>query len=680
LPGRVHEYGFDPIGNRLWSNRTGSSSLRDEYTTNAANQYTAKENNTLPVSGTASSSANVVVNGSAALASRVGTYWGDEITVDNGPVSGYSDGRPWQGTVTVYSAVSGVVKTVTRTGMVAAALQDFSYDYDGNLTSDGVWDYSYDAENRLVRMETTSMAQSGGVSHRILAFTYDYLGRRVQKQVWNGDTSAELSCRRYLYDGWNLVAEYSASGGSSCGDLLRSYTWGLDLTGSLTKAGGIGALVQIAEHSSGTTYLPAYDGNGNVATLLNGSSGAAVATYEYSPFGEFLRCEGDYAADNPFRFSTKFFDSETGLVYFGHRFYSPGLGRFVNRDPIEEQGGLNLYGFCLNDAINGWDLLGNEETKTEGSVVQNAPFIVTAKSVPSAQRVTDIEEDILYSATLTNPNGLGFCSQANNGWFQSTYSAPWAYVQAALQGKFRDFKVGKQNHPATAASAKDVNQPKNENGHEALAPNSASGSALGNALRHIPLLGGLLGGVGDVVAGVGNTALGVVTLGASGTFGRGLGQIGYGVSQTADILARDIAATVVGVAGTAYLTARDVANVATFGQINALGNRSSPDVARVKTGVIGAFTRTVGDALIPEYGTFGGLHWGIETAGRNPSLIINQGDLASYRHDDTMNETRWVRDQYSTRPAAQWVGPVGAAYALIGTVPFGLKGIWDGEH
>ena len=49
---------------------------------------------------------------------------------------------------------------------------------------------------------------------------------------------------------------------------------------------------------------------------------------------------------------------ETGLVYYGHRFYSPSLGRFINRDPIEEQGGLNLYGFCGNNAINHWDFLG----------------------------------------------------------------------------------------------------------------------------------------------------------------------------------------------------------------------------------------------------------------------------------------------------------------------------------
>jgi len=53
---------------------------------------------------------------------------------------------------------------------------------------------------------------------------------------------------------------------------------------------------------------------------------------------------------------------ETGLVYYGKRFYSPSLGRFINRDPIEESGGLNLYGFCGNNSVNRWDVLGMYET------------------------------------------------------------------------------------------------------------------------------------------------------------------------------------------------------------------------------------------------------------------------------------------------------------------------------
>lgn len=104
--------------------------------------------------------------------------------------------------------------------------------------------------------------------------------------------------------------------------------------------------------------------------------------------GGEMNQSGAYAASNPFRFSTKYTDidearmredgptewlarrerradaqwgsatKQTGLVYYGHRYYSPNLGRFINRDPIEEQGGINLYSFVGNNAVNSWDYLG----------------------------------------------------------------------------------------------------------------------------------------------------------------------------------------------------------------------------------------------------------------------------------------------------------------------------------
>jgi len=118
----------------------------------------------------------------------------------------------------------------------------------------------------------------------------------------------------------------------------------------------------------GNTFLPAYDAMGNVHALMTVASatinsvsyaaGDIVAAYEYDAFGQTLRESGAYAANNPFRFSTKYTDNETGLVYYGHRYYSPSLGRFINRDPIGEQGGINLYAFVGNDPINGVDVLG----------------------------------------------------------------------------------------------------------------------------------------------------------------------------------------------------------------------------------------------------------------------------------------------------------------------------------
>ena len=82
-----------------------------------------------------------------------------------------------------------------------------------------------------------------------------------------------------------------------------------------------------------------------------------------SPFGEVIRATGPMAAANPFRFSTKYYDQETGLYYYVFRFYSPTLGRWLSRDPLGEMGGRNLYGFVGNDAINIVDILGLEWTR-----------------------------------------------------------------------------------------------------------------------------------------------------------------------------------------------------------------------------------------------------------------------------------------------------------------------------
>jgi RHS repeat-associated protein len=114
------------------------------------------------------------------------------------------------------------------------------------------------------------------------------------------------------------------------------------------------------------TYLPCYDGNGNVTELVNWASTTVVsARYEYSPFGETVLLEGEaIAGENPFRFSTKYTDGETGLVYYGYRYYAPELGRWLSRDPIGEEGGFNLLGMIGNDTINGVDLLGHKDCES----------------------------------------------------------------------------------------------------------------------------------------------------------------------------------------------------------------------------------------------------------------------------------------------------------------------------
>ncbi|MEJ1974198.1 MAG: RHS repeat-associated core domain-containing protein [Lacunisphaera sp.] len=366
LPGRRFEYRFDSLGNRATAGETGSpGAADDEYTANALNQYTQKENNTVRVLGTAASSAHVAVLGAAATG-KLDRAWGADLVPANGSAAA-------GGTATAYAAIIGggsggadLIKSLSQPFFIPKALQAFTYDDDGNLAQDSVWDYQYDAENRLVAMQNRSevigTGMIAGADARRLEFKYDYKNRRVRKTVyggWNGSTYATtLSDTKFLYDGANLIAEFDAL---STLTLTRSFTWGLDLQGSLTASGGVGALLQIRDEVQNKTLLPTYDGNGNVAALLNADTGALEAAYEYDPFGNLLRAEGTYAAANHFRFSSKFQDDETGLVYYGLRYYSPTLGRFINKDPIEEMGGLNLYAFCSNNGVNRWDYLGQIE-------------------------------------------------------------------------------------------------------------------------------------------------------------------------------------------------------------------------------------------------------------------------------------------------------------------------------
>jgi RHS repeat-associated protein len=67
----------------------------------------------------------------------------------------------------------------------------------------------------------------------------------------------------------------------------------------------------------------------------------------------------------PFRWQTKYIDAETGLYYFGYRFFDSLTGRWLSRDPLEEDGGVNLYAFCGNDPVNGVDPLGLEPFKID---------------------------------------------------------------------------------------------------------------------------------------------------------------------------------------------------------------------------------------------------------------------------------------------------------------------------
>jgi len=123
--------------------------------------------------------------------------------------------------------------------------------------------------------------------------------------------------------------------------LVRSYAWGLDLSGTMAGAGGVGGLAWVTLHtasgSASGTHFTCYDGNGNIVALVSAATGEVTARYEYGPFGEPIRISGPAATLNPFRFSTKRMDFSTDLLLYEYRAYSYTMGRWLSRDPIEER-------------------------------------------------------------------------------------------------------------------------------------------------------------------------------------------------------------------------------------------------------------------------------------------------------------------------------------------------------
>ena len=185
------------------------------------------------------------------------------------------------------------------------------------------------------------------------------MSRRVAKAV-NGQATA------FAYQGWAMFKETTSSS-------TISYVYGLDLSGTSQGAGTIGGI--LCASLNGSTAFYAYDANGNVTDLV-GTNGSFVAKYQYDPYGNTIAKSGDLADANPFRFSTKYTDSESGLVYYGYRYYVPELSKWLSRDPIKEVGwrklvsnpvvfrrsmGKNLFNYCRNSPINFYDPVGLEE-------------------------------------------------------------------------------------------------------------------------------------------------------------------------------------------------------------------------------------------------------------------------------------------------------------------------------
>ena len=213
-----------------------------------------------------------------------------------------------------------------------------AYDADGNQTrirtSTGIWEVSYDANDRPV----VFTSQDGRTA---INCGYDYRGRRFEKKVFVNGAIASHSW--FLYRDYLQVAQLDLRHPEPV--LVKSYLW--DPTESMaTRILMMTCWQENGMKVKGHLYFM-HDALKNVTSIFDGQQ-TRRARYEYAPFGSLLTTEGDMTRENKFRFSCEFMDDELGLIYYNYRYLNPTDGRWINRDPIAEEGGWNLYGFVDN--------------------------------------------------------------------------------------------------------------------------------------------------------------------------------------------------------------------------------------------------------------------------------------------------------------------------------------------
>ena len=237
--------------------------------------------------------------------------------------------------------------------------------------------YHWDAENRL-----TSVTTPGGAV--LASFAYDVFSRLISRSVGVSPTTTTA----YFYNGWNRIAEYEINNQNSTIVIRKSYLWGPDLSGTFQGAGGVGGLLSV-NTIGGSVHYPAFDGNGNITEYLT-AAGAVAAHFEYDPFGNTV-ASTDTTNQFEYRFSTKPIDGTTGLYYYGYRWYDPLTGRWPARDPIGEEGGVNLYGFVGNDGVDLADVFGLKSCEELVDSTVRHSLLEVAKDLRSVRKLTTEE-------------------------------------------------------------------------------------------------------------------------------------------------------------------------------------------------------------------------------------------------------------------------------------------------
>lgn len=354
-------YDYDAIGNRESVTVGQATPVTQTYVSNSVNQYgrSVAASSSIDFAYTYDDDGNLtseVLAGDCNCDGSVGV--GDINAYTMALIDPVAYAATYPGCTIVTADINGDGQvTVSDTNLFIALL---------SMGLSGGRSFTWDHENRLATVEP----QVPNVGDVKVTFAYDFRGRRVRKVVYEWDdiaqdwTATPATDIRFVYNGWLLLMEFDALNSDAP---LRKYTHGLDLpalNGRINRAtaGGINGLLSLEDLDSTTmqtgSFAYTYDANGNIGQVIDVDDGSVAARYEYDPYGQRVNAASAGELNQPFRFSTKYWDDETGLGYWGYRHYSPVLGRWANRDPLGYRGGHNLFSYSGNRPNGSIDFLG----------------------------------------------------------------------------------------------------------------------------------------------------------------------------------------------------------------------------------------------------------------------------------------------------------------------------------
>jgi RHS repeat-associated protein len=212
-----------------------------------------------------------------------------------------------------------------------------SYDRNGNqilrATPSETFHLTYDPLNQLI--EALSETQR-------ISFTYDPLGRRLSKTVYTLAAHGwrESEHEYYLYDDQNEIGSFAAPDNPKN---LRVLGLAMHKDNPATVGIEVGSKL----------FAPLLDVQGNIRRLVDLDTKSMAESYNFTAFGEAT--QEDLQCDSPWRYASKRFDPELGLIYFGKRYYDPRLGRWITTDPAGFVDSFNLYQYVLNNPFRFYD-------------------------------------------------------------------------------------------------------------------------------------------------------------------------------------------------------------------------------------------------------------------------------------------------------------------------------------